>query len=212
MDAYDPETVFSSIDEYGRYAYANQPAIAQWNLARFAETLLDLLDEEREKAIATATARIEAFPALYARHWVAGFRRKIGLLSAEEGDAALIQALLDAMQQARADFTLTFRRLSLGETPAWLGGWTELWRQRLARDPQSPDQRLALMRSANPAYIPRNHLVEAMIAAAVQNGDFGPFTRMLHVLSEPYEEQPGAEDYARPPAEPDPGYRTFCGT
>ena len=114
-------------------------------------------------------------------------------MSEEDGDAALIQALLDTMQQARADFTLSFRRLSLGETPAWLGGWTELWRQRLALDPQSPDQRLALMRSANPAYIPRNHLAEAMIRAAVEADDFGPFAQMLRVLSKPYEEQPGAE-------------------
>ena len=212
MDAYDPETVFSSIDEYGRYAYANQPAIAQWNLARFAETLLDLLDGDREQAIATATARIEAFPALYARHWAAGFRRKIGLVSEEDGDAALIQALLDTMQQSRADFTLTFRRLSLGETPADLAGWTQLWRQRLARDPQNPEQRLALMRSANPAYVPRNHLVEAMIRAAVEADDFGPFAQMLRVLSKPYEEQPGAEAYAMPPITPDPAYRTFCGT
>jgi uncharacterized protein YdiU (UPF0061 family) len=212
MDAYDPETVFSSIDEYGRYAYANQPAIAQWNLARFAETLLDLLDADRGQAIATATARIEAFPALYARHWVAGYRRKIGLASEEDGDAALIQALLDTMQQSRADFTLTFRRLSRGETPSELGGWTDLWRRRLARDPQDAEQRLAQMRSANPAYVPRNHLAEAMIRAAVEADDFGPFGEMLKVLSTPYEEQPGANAYAAPPAEPDPGYRTFCGT
>lgn len=212
MDAYDPETVFSSIDQHGRYAYANQPAIAQWNLARLAESLLDLMDEDRDRAIATATARIEAFPALYARHWVAGFRRKIGLSSEEDGDAALIQALLDAMQQAGADFTLTFRRLSLGETPPELGGWPDLWRQRLARDPQGPEQRLALMRTVNPAYVPRNHLVEAMIAAAVEKDDFDPFGEMLQVLSKPYEEQPGAEAYAMPPITPDPAYRTFCGT
>lgn len=212
MDAYNPETVFSSIDEYGRYAYANQPAIAQWNLARFAETLLDLLGEDRERAIATATARIEAFPAVYARHWVAGFSRKIGLVSEEEGDAALIQALLDTMAAERADFTLTFRRLSLGEAPPELGGWTGLWRQRLARDPQGADERQALMRSVNPAYIPRNHLVEAMIAAAVERDDFGPFEALLHVLSKPYGEQPGADAYAAPPIVPDHGYRTFCGT
>jgi uncharacterized protein YdiU (UPF0061 family) len=212
MDAYDPATVFSSIDEYGRYAYANQPPIAQWNLARLAETLLPFLHENREEAIRIATERIEAFPAIYARHWLAGFRKKIGLMSEEEGDLDLIQALLDAMQRARADFTITFRALSNGEEPAALADWLPKWRERLARDPQTAEERRSLMRSVNPAYIPRNHRVEAMISAAVEQTDFAPFEEMLRVLMNPHEEQAGAEIYAEAPGETDMVYRTFCGT
>jgi uncharacterized protein YdiU (UPF0061 family) len=212
MDAYDPATVFSSIDEYGRYAYANQPPIAQWNLARLAETLLPFLNENREEAIRIATERIETFPAIYARHWLAGFGKKIGLLSEEEGDLDLIQALLDAMQRARADFTIIFRALSNGEEPAALADWLPKWRERLARDPQTAEERRTLMRSVNPAYIPRNHRVEAMISAAVERADFAPFEEMLRVLMRPYEEQAGAEIYAEPPGETETVYRTFCGT
>jgi uncharacterized protein YdiU (UPF0061 family) len=212
MDAYDPATVFSSIDEYGRYAYANQPPIAQWNLARLAETLLPFLHENREEAIRIATERIEAFPAIYAAHWIAGFRKKIGLACGEEGDLDLIQSLLDAMQRERADFTLTFRALSNGEEPAGLAEWLPRWRERLARDPQGPDERLALMQSVNPAYIPRNHRVEAMIQAAVERGDYAPFEDMLRILMMPYVEQSGAEAYAEPPGDTEKVYRTFCGT
>ena len=153
---------------YGRYAYANQAPIAQWNLARLAETLLAFLHENREEAIRIATERIEAFPAIYTRHWLAGFRRKIGLVAEEDGDLDLIQALLDAMQLARADFTITFRALSNGEEPEALADWLPQWRERLARDPQTAEERRALMRAVNPAYIPRNHRVEEMIQAAVE--------------------------------------------
>jgi uncharacterized protein YdiU (UPF0061 family) len=212
MDTYDPATVFSSIDEYGRYAYANQPAIAQWNLARLAETLLGFLHVDRDEAIRIATEGIGAFPEIYSSRWLAGFRRKIGLVSEEEGDLDLIQALLDAMQQARADFTLTFRRLSRGGEPSALVDWLPKWKDRLARDPQTSEQRHALMQSVNPAYIPRNHLVERMISAAVEQEDYAPFEAMLRVLMTPYAEQEGAEIYATPPEAPDPGYRTFCGT
>ena len=212
MDAYDPGTVFSSIDTYGRYAYANQAPIAQWNLARLAETLLSFLHENREEAIRIATERIESFPAIYTRHWLGGFRKKIGLVSEEDGDLDLIQGMLDAMQMARADFTITFRALSNGGEPAALADWLHQWRARLARDPQTADERQALMRSVNPAYIPRNHRVEAMIRAAVEEQDYGPFEEMLGVLMSPYAEQPGAEKYAEPPGEDEAVYRTFCGT
>ena len=212
MDAYDPATVFSSIDEGGRYAYDNQPPIAQWNLARLAETLLSLIAVDRDEAIRIATERIEGFPAIYLRHWLAGFRKKIGLVSEEDGDAALIQQLLDAMQMARADFTLTFRRLSNGEDALALANWIPLWRERLARDPQSTENRSVLMRSVNPAFIPRNHLVEEMIAAAVQKSDYAPFEQMLAVLSRPYEDQPNAVRYAATPPPIDFAYQTFCGT
>ena len=212
MDAYDPGTVFSSIDTYGRYAYANQAPIAQWNLARLAETLLAFIDKDREAAIRIATERIEGFPAIYTRHWLAGFRKKIGLVSEEGGDLDLVQAMLDAMQMARADFTTTFRMLSTGGEPEALNHWLPQWRERLARDPQTAEERQALMRSVNPVYIPRNHLVEEMISAAVERQDFGPFAEMLRVLMNPYQEQAGAERYAQAPAEPDGAYRTFCGT
>ena len=212
MDAYDPGTVFSSIDTYGRYAYANQAPIAQWNLARLAETLLAFLNENREEAIRIATERVEAFPAIYTKHWLAGFRRKIGLASEEDGDLDLIQAMLDAMQMARADFTSIFRALSNGEEPEVLSDWLPTWRARLARDPQTAEERRVLMRSVNPAYIPRNYLVEEMIAAAVEDQDYAPFEAMLGVLMNPYEEQVGAEKYAALPPESETGYRTFCGT
>ena len=212
MDAYDPGTVFSSIDTYGRYAYANQAPIAQWNLARLAETLLAFLNENREEAIRIATERVEAFPAIYTKHWLAGFRRKIGLASEEDGDLDLIQAMLDAMQMARADFTSIFRALSNGEEPEVLSDWLPTWRARLARDPQTVEERRVLMRSVNPAYIPRNYLVEEMIAAAVEDQDYAPFEAMLGVLMNPYEEQVGAEKYAALPPESETGYRTFCGT
>ena len=212
MDAYDPATVFSSIDEAGRYAYDNQAPIAQWNLARLAETLLPLIDADRDCAIAIATERIEGFPAIYTRYWLAGFRAKIGLISEEDGDMTLIQSLLDAMQLARADFTLTFRRLSNGEDVPALADWLPRWYERLARDPQSTEDRSALMRSVNPAFIPRNHLVEEMIAAAVQRGDYAPFETMLAVLSRPYDNQSSNSHYAEAPPQRDEVYRTFCGT
>lgn len=212
MDAYDPGTVFSSIDTHGRYAYENQAPIAQWNLARLAETLLAFIDKDRETAIRIATERIEGFPAIYARHWLAGFRKKIGLASEEDGDLELIQAMLDAMQMVRADFTMTLRALSNGEEPAALTDWLPQWRARLARDPLSTEDRRRLMRAVNPVYIPRNHRVEAMIGAAVERQDFGPFEDMLRVLMNPYEEQAGAETYAGAAPEGEHVYRTFCGT
>jgi serine/tyrosine/threonine adenylyltransferase len=212
MDAYDPATVFSSIDTYGRYAYQNQAPIAQWNLARLAETLLAFLNENREEAIRIATERVEAFPEIYTKYWLAGFRRKIGLVSDEDGDLDLIQALLDAMQLARADFTITFRTLSNGEEPEALKDWLPAWRERLVRDPQTAEERRVLMRSVNPGYIPRNYLVEEMIAAAVEDQDYAPFVAMLQVLMSPYEEQAGAEKYAALPPESETAYRTFCGT
>jgi uncharacterized protein YdiU (UPF0061 family) len=212
MDAYDPGTVFSSIDTYGRYAYANQAPIAQWNLARLAETLLAFLNENREEAIRIATERVEAFPAIYTKHWLAGFRRKIGLASEEDGDLELIQAMLDAMQLTRADFTVTFRTLSNGEEPAALKDWLPAWRERLVRDPQTTEERRVLMRSVNPAYIPRNYLVEEIITAAVEDQDYAPFEVVLQVLMNPYGEQVGAERYGALPPESETAYRTFCGT
>jgi len=229
MDAYDPATVFSSIDSYGRYAYGNQPAMAQWNMARFAETILTLIDADTQRAIDMATPVVNAFREHFEVSWIAGLRRKIGLATSEEGDPALVNTLLDLMQRAGADYTVTFRRLCdaaeggadaatcagnvLGTAPAVeLVQWIGAWRLRLARDPQLPADRARSMRLANPAYIPRNHRVEAAITAATEQADFGPFNEMLQVWSRPYEEQPGREAYLIPPWPAERVLQTFCGT
>ncbi|MFU8896750.1 MAG: protein adenylyltransferase SelO [Gammaproteobacteria bacterium] len=223
MDAYDPATVFSSIDRRGRYAYANQPRIALWNLARLAETLLPLIDAEPAAAVEQATAVVEGFTARFERHWLDGMRAKLGLASVAEGDAELVQSLLDRMQAGSLDFTLTFRNLceaaavggedpTVGGEAAALGDWMVEWRARLARDPQEPAERAAAMRRANPAVIPRNHRVEEALSAAVREDDLAPFERLLAVLRRPYESQPGAAAFMAPPPVPDPAYRTFCGT
>ena len=223
MDGYDPATVFSSIDSYGRYAYGNQPAMAQWNMARFAETILTLIDPDTQRAVDVATPVVNSFREHFEACWIAGLRRKIGLVTSEEGDPALVSALLDLMQRAGADFTLTFRRLCgaadggaediLGAAPPIeLAQWLGAWRSRLARDPQSPADRARSMRTANPAYVPRNHRVEAALAAATEQADFGPFNEMLQVWSLPYEEQPGREAYLTPPLPAERVLQTFCGT
>jgi serine/tyrosine/threonine adenylyltransferase len=228
MDAYDPATVFSSIDRRGRYAYGNQPSIALWNLTRLAEALLPLFDSEPARAVARVTPALEGFLARFDRHWLAGMRAKLGLVTAEDGDAALAQGLLDAMQAAGADYTLVFRQLSnaaaaedrvaqpgadglFGESAAW-SAWSAQWRARLARDPQAPAARATAMRAVNPALIPRNHRVEEALAAAVDAGDFAPFERLLKIMARPYEDRAEAATLMAPPPAPDPQYRTFCGT
>jgi uncharacterized protein YdiU (UPF0061 family) len=218
--------VFSSIDHAGRYAYGNQARIAAWNLARFAETILPLLADDSEAAVSIANEAIGTFPGHFSTAIVSGLRRKLGLFTKREGDAELGQAFLDAMGTGRADFTLAFRRLcavaesadaeaemrALFEDAAAWDAWAARWRQRLAEEPEHAAHRAAAMRSVNPVYIPRNHLVEAALAAATERGDYAPFTEMLEVLSHPYEEQPRFASYAEPPP-PDQGtYRTFCGT
>jgi len=225
MDVYDPATVFSSIDSYGRYAYGNQPAMAQWNMARFAETILTLIDSDTQRAVDAASAVVTSFREHFEACWIAGLRRKVGLVTSEEGDAALAGALLDLMQRASADYTLTFRRLCIAAEagadaehilgaapPPELAQWIGQWRARLARDPQSPVDRARSMRAANPAYIPRNHRIEAAIVAATELADFGPFNEMLDVWSRPYEEQPGREAYLAPPLPAERVLQTFCGT
>jgi uncharacterized protein YdiU (UPF0061 family) len=226
MDAYHPATVFSSIDENGRYAYGNQPAIAQWNLARLAETLLPLLGDDETASIAEANAALGTFAPLLNAAYIAGFRRKLGLLEEKPGDLALIQDLLERMAANRADFTLTFRllcdaaaepaadgpvRAQFAE-PGFFDEWAVRWRRRIADEAGAPDGRRTMMRAANPAFIPRNHLVEDLIAAAVTRRDFEPFERMLTVLSTPYDDQPGAERYAAPPKPDEVVLHTFCGT
>jgi uncharacterized protein YdiU (UPF0061 family) len=225
MDAYDPNTVFSSIDHGGRYAYGNQPAIAQWNLARFAETLLPLIDPDTGKAVELATAAVKTFMPAFDAQLMTRMRRKIGLASEQEGDAELISALFATMQSAGADFTLTFRRLAgsadepaddasllaLFSPSSGIEDWLRRWRERLASEPHTAAERAVNMRRENPAFIPRNHRVEAALEAATQ-GEFGPFHRLLHILERPYDDQPGREEYEQPPAPGERVLRTFCGT
>ena len=190
MNAYRPDTVFSSIDHAGRYAYGNQPAIAQWNLARFAETLLPLLDSDQEKAIAIASEVLGEYPALFERYWLAGMRKKLGLQTAEAGDVELIRSLLDWMQKSRADFTNTFRDLSSEEPPAGdryrdpdFQAWYSRWQLRLSRDGRPNTSAYAAMRTVNPAVIPRNHRVEEALSAAEDHDDLSVLHRLLAALA-----------------------------
>lgn len=225
VDAFDPAAVFSSIDERGRYAYANQPHAAAWNLARFAETLLPIIDSDSGKAIELASEVLSTFTAQFADRWLAGMRRKLGLSAREEADRALADDLLGAMHRNQADFTLTFRGLcDAAEQPdetrvrGLFGNasdydhWAQRWRARLARESTPPAARVAAMRQVNPAYIPRNHRVEQMIVAAVERGDYAPFEELLAVLSQPYQEQPAFAAYADPPQPSERVLQTFCGT
>ena len=214
MDAYDPATVFSFIDQHGRYAYGRQPFIAQWNLARFAETLLPLLDEDDEKAVAMANEAVVGFEHRFERHWLAGMRAKLGLFTEQSGDTDLAQSLLDWMQRAQADFTNTFRDLSgaasatLSTDPDFLD-WHQRWQNRLTRQPQSAQEVGAHMQRHNPAFIPRNHKVEEALAAATNN-DLSVMDRLLAVLAHPYDHTRDHPEYSQPLNVT--GYRTFCGT
>jgi len=219
MDTYDPATVFSSIDTQGRYAYGNQPYIAAWNLARFAEALLPLLHKDQEQAIKQAEGAISEFSGLYEGYWLAGMRAKLGLFNEESEDEALAQDLLRMMQKHRADFTNTFRALSLDKVEETvLTGttefteWQERWQSRLGRQEEAREASRQLMLSSNPAVIPRNHRVEEALEAAVDNEDYSVMDRLLEALSNPYEYTPGQEDYTLPPEPTACRYRTFCGT
>jgi uncharacterized protein YdiU (UPF0061 family) len=212
LDAYAPDTTFSSIDRFGRYAYRTQPGVAQWNLARLAEAMVPLLDEDEARAVEVANDALAAFPAAFRGEWLAGMRRKLGLAGGEDGDEALAQSLLAAMEAAGSDFTRTFRALSMGEEPAELAEWMPRWHARLARDARPRDEVLAAMRAANPAIIPRNHRVEEALAAAEGCGDLAPFERLLRAVSQPFDPPADLADLAEPPPPEWRGYRTFCGT
>jgi uncharacterized protein YdiU (UPF0061 family) len=218
MNVYRPDTVFSSIDRAGRYAYRNQPSIAQWNLARFGESLLPLLDPDQEKAVAFASEVLDEYPDLFERYWLAGMRKKLGLLTDEAGDEELIRLLLDWMQKSRADFTNTFRELSSEEPPAGdryrdldFRDWYTRWQHRLNRDGHSNDSAYARMRAVNPALIPRNHRVEEALAAAEDHNDLSVLHQLLVALASPFEAGADTEKYREPPLD-DSNYRTFCGT
>lgn len=223
MDAYDPKTVFSSIDHQGRYAYLNQPGIAHWNLARLAECLVPFLADTPEAGIEEANALLGLFPDRFDAAYVARFREKVGLMTPRAGDVELIHDLLDLMKTNGADFTLTFRRLAdavaAPDTEAVADlfvdrdafrAWAERWRARLAQEPADWEALKAALRKINPAVIPRNHLVEEAIAAAAE-GDLGPFRALHRVLATPFDDPEPARYADLPPAGRE-DYRTFCGT
>lgn len=219
MDAYDPATVFSSIDKQGRYAYGNQPNIAAWNLARLAEALLPLLHEEEEKAIELAEDAIKGFIDSFYSRWMNGMRAKLGLFHEESEDESLIKALLDLMREHQADYTNTFKALTFGKVEDVVMSdaedfreWHARWQERLSRQPESAEEARQLMKNSNPAVIPRNHRVEEALKAAVETGDLSVMYKLLAVLRNPYAHTPEQEEYAalsEPTVHP---YRTFCGT
>lgn len=217
LDTYDPATVFSSIDRHGRYAYGAQPTIAQWNLARFAETLLPLIDPDEKAAIAIATESLHRFPERYREHWLAGMRGRLGLFNVDEDDGALFKSLLEGMHQVKADYTNTFVALCRAGTPGEaIPGLTNEFRERyiarLKLQPQTIEESLALRRSRCPAFIPRNHLVESALTAAVE-GDLVPMHRLVEILSRPYDHDLVAPEFCEPaPETAAAGYQTYCGT
>jgi serine/tyrosine/threonine adenylyltransferase len=226
MDTYHPSTVYSSIDQMGRYAYANQPPIAQWNLTRLAETLLPLLAGDQDAAVTAAQEAVNSFSDHFERAYTDGMRRKLGLLQAQPDDLELGQDLLMRMANNRADFTNTFRQLCDASAnaeadevvriefadPTAYDEWAIKWRQRLAQDGGDATARRSAMRAANPAYIPRNHRVEEVIQAAVNREDFGPFETLLTVLAKPYDDQPDFLRFTNPPKPEEVVQQTFCGT
>jgi uncharacterized protein YdiU (UPF0061 family) len=225
MDDFHPARVFSSIDHQGRYAYANQPGIAHWNLACLAQTLLPVIHDDEARARVLAQESIDAFPDLYQAAYREGLARKMGLLSFEEGDETLGQAFLDLMADENADFTLAFRRLAdlaqpgagsdvagLFEFSEAFDAWLERWRQRLGREARTPGERQAAMYRANPVFIPRNHLVEAAISAAVKSDDFEPFKQLVGLMERPYQYESAWASMARPPRQEEVVSQTFCGT
>jgi len=219
MDTYDPATVFSSIDRQGRYAYGNQPPIAAWNLARFAEALLPLLHDDEAQAIKLAEDAIGEYSEAYRRNWLRGMRAKLGIGNEEPEDERLIEDLLEMMQKYRADYTNTFRAFTMGkreETALFdapeFAPWQERWHARRSRQEQPEAAPQRLMRASNPAVIPRNHRVEEALEAAVEQGDYSVMERLLCALADPYAHAPDQDAYAEPPARSTRPYRTYCGT
>ena len=219
MDAYEPSTVFSSIDHHGRYAYGRQPQIAQWNLARFAETLLPLIHEDQKEALSMANEAISEFSDTFRRFWLAGMRAKLGLLDEAADDGVLVEDLLACMHRHGADFTNTFRDLASGSLPETsvfrapdFKQWHERWQARLKRQPHSREDSRRLMNTRNPAVIPRNHRVEEALEAAVERADFTVMEKLLGALSQPYQDLPEQSGYHLPPPPSAQPYRTYCGT
>jgi len=217
MDAYHPDRVFSSIDQTGRYAFGNQPQIAVWNMAQFATTLLPLIDQDRNRAIESATEAVHAFPDAYRDAWLSVFRAKLGLAQARDEDEALIEDLLDLMAAEQADFTRVFRGLAEGGardeflTREAFDAWVARWHERLSAEGGTVHAAQRAMRSVNPAVIARNHRVEEAIAAAV-SGDLAPFERLAARLAAPFDDGPEDDPLRLAPTEDQRVRRTFCGT
>lgn len=219
MDIYNPETVFSSIDTRGRYAYCNQPEIAAWNLARFAETLLPLLHDDEEKALEIANEEISDFPKIYYNFWIDGMRRKLGLFNEDEDDESIIKELLNLMEKYKADYTNTFKSLTIGKlddmdifcTNEFIN-WKQKWDRRLSKQKESKEDSLRLMKENNPAVIPRNHRVEEALKAAERDQDLSIMDKLLKILSDPFAYSEEQEDYSTLPPPSNRPYRTFCGT
>lgn len=221
MDVYHPATVFSSIDRHGRYAFANQPLIAHWNLSRLASAMLPLLHAEEEEAVTIAKEVLGTFPELYRKHWLDGMRAKLGLFDQQPGDLQLVETLLTCMQEQRMDFTNTFRDLSRDLTTAdaplepprseEFKTWRARWQERLRQQPQDVSEAQSLMRRHNPAFIPRNQKVEEALAAATDHGDLSVARKLLEVLARPFAYDVHLPEYSTPLVTDTP-YRTFCGT
>jgi len=226
LDAYIPNKRFSSIDHGGRYAYANQPRIAHWNVVRLAETLLPLISSDEEEAVRLATDRLERFVSIFDEAHLRVMRAKLGMVREEEGDRDLSNDLLQHLAANKVDFTLFFRRLcdaalgtehdasvaALFADSSAYAEWALRWRARNAKEDHTPQERAAAMKRANPRFIPRNHRVEEMIEAAVERDDFAPFETLVRVLANPFDDQPEFAYLADPPSTVDETYRTFCGT
>lgn len=218
MDIYNPNTVFSSIDTSGRYSYKNQPIMAQWNLCRFAETLLPLLKENRDEAIEIAQNAISEFLEIYYLNWMKIMRSKLGMLNEEAQDKAIIEDLLSMMEKYNEDYTNTFIELTFNnfKNKGMFGSkefehWYKVWKDRLDRQEESKESIQNLMKKSNPYVIPRNHRVEEAIKKA-ESGDYGFMKRLLNIISNPYEYSIDKKDYSNPPEPSKYPYRTFCGT
>ncbi len=219
MNTFDPSTVFSSIDVQGRYAYGNQPRMAGWNIARFAESLLTLLSDSQEEAVQLAQNTIEQFPKLFKEHWLAGMRAKLGLFNEKESDEELINELLMLMHQNDADYTNTFRALTLNDKnetnlfryQAFID-WFDRWQSRLDEQEETRTDALKLMQQQNPAVIPRNHRVEEALEAAVRQEDYSVMHKLLEMLADPYDYTKDYGEYTLPPVETAIPYQTYCGT
>lgn len=226
MDHFAHDRVYSSIDHHGRYAYSNQPNIGLWNLTRFAECLLHLIDEDTGRAVDIAKDHLEGFIDSYQKIWLTGMRAKLGLNAEFDQDKILVDDLLTIMAERQVDFTETFYRLSM------LGGdaihddamlhlfdradafvqWIDRWRERLQQECSNDEERKARMRRVNPIYIPRNHLIEAAIRAAEDHGDLSVFHALHDVLRQPFDYRPGRDTYMQPPKPDEIVHQTFCGT
>lgn len=218
LDQYDPKTFFSSIDHQGRYAYGNQPGIGAWNMARFAETLLILIDDDEKQAIPKAKEAVEAYVKSVEKYWLDGMRSKLGITDKSEDDKTLINNLLDLMEKYFADYTNTFRSLTLQKLDSEPGlfqstafkEWYQLWQEKLKNQSASKEEAYQLMKQHNPSIIPRNYLVEEALTAAVSEGDYEPFHALSAALENPYAYTKEQEKYAVKPPKQD--YQTFCGT